>query len=98
MRVVEVGEIIWEPPADVMETTRFGAYVRWLESERGLTFDDFHGLVTSPSLEAPDTGGVGKLAVFAGVREFPMRVKCATLGWHTLNEALRNEGVEATTE
>ena len=32
------------------------------------------------------------------VREFPMRVKCATLGWHTLNQALRNESAEATTE
>jgi len=36
--------------------------------------------------------------VFAGVREFPMRVKCATLGWHTLKQALGSEGGEATTE
>jgi nitrogen fixation NifU-like protein len=45
-----------------------------------------------------DPDALGKLAVFAGVREFPMRVKCATLGWHTLNQALRSEGGEATTE
>ncbi len=44
MREVDVGEIIWEPPADVMETTRFGAYVRWLETERGLVFQDFTAL------------------------------------------------------
>jgi nitrogen fixation NifU-like protein len=48
-------------------------------------FSKFHTMVTSD-------------VVFAGVREFPMRVKCATLGWHTLNQALRNEGGEATTE
>ena len=41
---------------------------------------------------------LGKLAVFAGVREFPMRVKCATLGWHTLNQALHEESGEVTTE
>jgi nitrogen fixation NifU-like protein len=41
---------------------------------------------------------VGKLAVLAGVAEFPMRVKCATLAWHTLRSALRSPGVRATTE
>ena len=40
-------------------------------------------MVTAPIGEAPDTVDLGKLAVFAGVREFPVRVKCATLAWHT---------------
>ena len=60
-------------------------------------FAKFHAMVTSDD-GSEDLDALGKLAVFAGVREFPMRVKCATLGWHTLNEALRNEGVEAKTE
>lgn len=49
----------------------------------------FHDLLTS---EKPATGNLGKLAVFSGVREFPARVKCATLAWHTLKSAL--SGVE----
>ena len=61
-------------------------------------FDAFHALVTSDSRSEPETGGLGKLAVFAGVREFPMRVKCATLGWHTLRAALHQESAPVTTE
>ncbi|MCP3983378.1 MAG: SUF system NifU family Fe-S cluster assembly protein [bacterium] len=61
-------------------------------------FESFHDLVTGPAMDAPETEGVGKLAVFAGVREFPMRVKCATLAWHTLKSALENGGETAKTE
>jgi nitrogen fixation NifU-like protein len=46
--------------------------------------------------EAP--ADLGKLAVFSGVREFPVRVKCATLAWHTLRAALRNREEVVTTE
>ena len=42
--------------------------------------------------------GLGKLAVFQGVREFPSRVKCATLAWHTLRGALHDTGTKVTTE
>ena len=41
--------------------------------------------------------GLGKLEVFSGVREFPIRVKCATLGWHTLQSAL-SDGDSVSTE
>lgn len=57
-------------------------------------FKRFHDLVTVGGDEAADPGELGKLAVFAGVREFPVRVKCATLAWHTLRAAL--EGKERT--
>jgi nitrogen fixation NifU-like protein len=60
-------------------------------------FSKFHTMLTSDD-DADDLDTLGKLAVFAGVREFPMRVKCATLGWHTLNQALANAGGEAKTE
>jgi len=61
-------------------------------------FADFHELVTS-SVDSPvDDAKVGKLAVFAGVREFPMRVKCATLAWHTMRSALHNDDAPVTTE
>ena len=55
----------------------------------------FHDLLTT---EKPVPPNLGKLAVFSGVREFPARVKCATLAWHTLQAALRNENRPATTE
>ena len=55
-------------------------------------FEGFHELLTGdPSVaeKAPET--LGKLAVFEGVREFPVRVKCATLAWHTLEAALSGD-------
>ncbi len=61
-------------------------------------FESFHDLVTGPPLEEPLLEGVGKLAVFSGVREFPMRVKCATLAWHTLKSALDQRSETAKTE
>jgi nitrogen fixation NifU-like protein len=61
-------------------------------------FERFHQMVTSSPNSQIDTGALGKLAVFAGVREFPMRVKCATLAWHTLRAALDADGSVAHTE
>jgi nitrogen fixation NifU-like protein len=52
----------------------------------------FHDLVTGESAKAPDLDALGKLAVFMGVREFPVRVKCATLPWHALRAALKDGG------
>lgn len=67
-------------------------------AEAEMMFGKFHKMVTVEEGSEADLDALGKLAVFAGVREFPMRVKCATLGWHTLNQALRDEEAEATTE
>ena len=50
----------------------------------------FHDLVTGESAKVPDLDALGKLAVFMGVREFPVRVKCATLPWHALRAALKD--------
>ena len=58
-------------------------------------FNDFHVLVTEGKEPADD---IGKLAVFSGVAEFPVRVKCATLSWHTLKAALANEPIMVSTE
>lgn len=51
------------------------------------TFERFHRLLTGDA-PAEEFEGLDKLAVFTGVREFPIRVKCATLAWHTLHAAL----------
>jgi nitrogen fixation NifU-like protein len=54
-------------------------------------FDRFHGLVTG-TLPPAEAGSLGKLAAFGGVAEFPIRVKCASLPWHTLRAALQAGG------
>lgn len=58
-------------------------------------FTRFHDLVTG---HGGDPESLGKLAVFAGVSEFPLRVKCATLAWHALRAALRGEQEAVSTE
>jgi nitrogen fixation NifU-like protein len=64
--------------------------------EANALFRSFHDMVTdAPAKEAP---GLGKLEVLAGVREFPARVKCATLAWHTLNAALAKRRQPVSTE
>jgi nitrogen fixation NifU-like protein len=66
-------------------------------SEVRRLFEGFHRTVTSDARAPVDTAELGKLGVLAGVREFPMRVKCATLAWHTLRAALEG-GETASTE
>ena len=67
------------------------------EAEVRELFQKFHHLMTVEDAEA-DADGLDKLAVFSGVREFPVRVKCATLAWHTLVAALDGDSADATTE
>lgn len=52
-------------------------------------FTAFHGLVTGTAVPADPKKTLGKLAIFAGVAEFPVRVKCATLAWHALHDAMK---------
>lgn len=56
-------------------------------------YADFHHVVTT---QEPIPDDVGKLKVLAGVRDYPARVKCATLAWHTLDAALKNETTAKT--
>jgi nitrogen fixation NifU-like protein len=65
-------------------------------AEAEALFHRVHAMLT----EEPDGGrsDVGKLAVFAGVREFPSRIKCATLAWHTLQAALTGAAEPVSTE
>jgi nitrogen fixation NifU-like protein len=75
------------------------------ESVKGRRLEDveelfarFHGLVTGPPTGPVDASDLGKLAVFSGVREYPVRVKCATLPWHTVRAALRGDTGTVKTE
>ena len=58
-------------------------------------FDEFHRMVTGDLDIETEENELGKLKIFSGVLEFPARVKCASLSWHTLNAALH--GDEAVT-
>jgi nitrogen fixation NifU-like protein len=66
-------------------------------AEADALFEQFHRLITSRDETAPSPE-LGKLAVFSGVREYPVRVKCATLPWHTLKAALEGQAAPVSTE
>jgi nitrogen fixation NifU-like protein len=66
---------------------------RPVEEARAL-FQRFHTMVTTPPEQSVED--MGKLSVLAGVREFPVRVKCASLAWHTLKAALDRDPITST--
>lgn len=74
--------------ASIMTTAVKGHTV----AEAEALFERFHALVTT---RTPATAELGSLAVFSGVARFPVRVKCASLSWHTLRSALRNGAAAA---
>lgn len=87
------GCAISKASASVMSAMLKGKSKREVES----LFETFHRLVTGDAsgLSAAD---LGRLAAFSGVSEFPARVKCATLAWHTLRSALEGKEEKVTTE
>lgn len=87
------GCAISKASASVMSSTIKGKS----KEEADRLFDTFHRLVTGDAsgLSAAD---LGRLAAFSGVSEFPARVKCATLAWHTLKSALEGNDEKVTTE
>ncbi|CAN5538064.1 SUF system NifU family Fe-S cluster assembly protein [soil metagenome] len=66
------------------------------KGEAETIFDEFHKMVLGDLDEESDENHLGKLKIFAGVREFPARVKCASLSWHTLNAALHGDDTVST--
>jgi nitrogen fixation protein NifU and related proteins len=87
------GCAISKASTSIMTTTVKGR----TREETGSLFDTFHRLVTGGGA-VPDLDSVGRLAAFAGVCEFPARVKCATLAWHTLRAALEGRSDRVKTE
>jgi len=61
-------------------------------------FERFHDHVTGKGGDKPGAPKLGKLEIFAGVQKYPVRVKCATLAWHTLRAALENKRETVSTE
>jgi nitrogen fixation NifU-like protein len=68
------------------------------KAEAETMIEQFQDLVTMPMDQQPDEDKLGKLAVFAGVREFPARIKCASLAWHTLKAAIEQQPKAISTE
>lgn len=84
------GCAISQASASLMTTAVKGKTI----AEAGRLFQAFHGMLTGAAAPAEDQRGLGKLLAFAGVREFPARVKCANLAWHTLRAALSADSPE----
>jgi nitrogen fixation NifU-like protein len=80
--------------ASMMTESLKGKTVAEVES----LFERFHDLVTGRTPTEAGTAGLGKLEVFAGVRDYPVRVKCATLCWHTMRAALHDTTDTVATE
>ena len=87
------GCAISKASASVMSSTLKGKTT----AEAHQLFDVFHKLVTGEP-GSLSTAELGRLAAFSGVSEFPARVKCATLAWHTLNSALEGDKETVSTE
>jgi nitrogen fixation protein NifU and related proteins len=66
--------------------------------EAASLFQQFQAMITAPIDRPPLDDSLGKLVVLAGVREFPVRIKCASLAWHTLKAALAASDEVAVTE
>ena len=88
------GCAISKASASVMTTLLIGKTT----AEARKLFDDFHKIVTDDQTCPHSEQNLGKLQVFCGVKEFPARVKCASLAWHTLINALNNVEQTAKTE
>lgn len=88
------GCAIFKASASIMSTILKGKTKKEAEE----LFEKFHQLVTGNNEVMLNMEDLGKLAVFAGVCEFPARVKCASLAWHTLNSAIHEKHDVTSTE
>lgn len=88
------GCAISKASASIMTTLLKGKTIE----EAKQMFNDFIHIVTADTEEELDLESLGKLAVFSGVREFPARIKCASLAWHTLENAIEQKNEIISTE
>lgn len=86
------GCAIAKSSASIMTTVLKGKSIKQAEQ----LFTDFHFVVTAPLDAELNDDLLGKMAVFTGVREFPARVKCASLAWHTMQSALHGNDIAST--
>ncbi len=98
----EVADVSFQGSGCAISTASASLMTEFVKGKRRdeieAAFEKFHELVTAPTDTEVDADDLGKLAVFSGVREYPMRVKCASLSWHTLKAALDQSDETAVTE
>lgn len=88
------GCAIFKASASMMTAVLKGKSV----AEANLLFEKYHEMLSRQKNEPFDEALLGKLAVFSGVCEYPVRVKCATLAWHTLKAGLEGQSTEVSTD
>lgn len=88
------GCAISKASASIMTTTVKGKRL----ADVNAMFDLFHRMVTGQLNQEDEAGALGKLAVFSGVSQFPTRVKCASLSWHALRNALAAPGATSVAD
>jgi len=88
------GCAISKASASVMSTVLKGKTVAEAEE----LFGKFHRMVKGEMTDEKELGALGRLVAFAGVSEFPARVKCASLAWHTMHAALASDAKQVSTE
>jgi len=94
IRFAGSGCAISKASASIMTTELKGKTISQAEE----AFKKFQNLLTSDIHQHVEADNFGKLAVFSGVREFPMRIKCASLSWHAMMSALQQKEQEVSTE
>lgn len=97
-----VREVTFEGTGCAISTASASLMTESLEGktlgEAKALFEDFHQMLTGERCEDSEPPSLGKLDVFSGVRDYPARVKCATLAWHTMNAALARQNQTISTE
>ncbi len=97
-----VEEVTFEGTGCAISTASASLMTESLEGktlgEAKALFENFHQMLTGEWCEDSEPPSLGKLDVFSGVREYPARVKCATLAWHTMNAALARQNQTVSTE
>ena len=97
-----INEIYFEGKGCAISTASASMMTEFLKGKKledfHLTFERFHNLVTGKVNSSDQFVEIGKLIAFRGVADFPVRVKCATLAWHTLKAAIEKQEQPVTTE
>ncbi len=97
-----IHDIHFEGSGCAISTAAASLATEYLKSKKLSEFEEvfkkFHQLVTGQACDVKNGPDLGKLTILEGVKEFPTRVKCATLVWHTIKNALKKQHEIATTE
>ena len=92
MKFIGSGCAISQASASIMTCELIGKSIK----EAFVLFNTFHEMLTAEESTAKEIHSASKFKIFSNIKNFPIRVKCATLAWHSLNSALQKEAVVKT--